>query len=37
MGYSVTPDPDRFQGLELRFQQWSVEPMAVSEVSFELL
>src|SRR5256885_2084477 len=29
LGYSATPDPRRFQGLELRCLQWQVEPLAV--------
>ena len=32
MGYSATPDPARFQGLELRCHKWSVEPLEVEEV-----
>jgi hypothetical protein len=32
LGYSATPDPRRFQGLELRCLQWQVEPLAVEEV-----
>jgi hypothetical protein len=31
-GYSATPDPSRFQGLELRCHNWEVEPLAVEEV-----
>jgi hypothetical protein len=32
LGYSATPDPSRFQGLELRCLNWQVEPLAVEEV-----
>jgi hypothetical protein len=32
LGYSATPDPSRFQGLELRCLKWEVEPLAVEEV-----
>jgi uncharacterized protein YqjF (DUF2071 family) len=32
LGYSATPDPTRFQGLELRCQTWNVEPLEVDEV-----
>ena len=32
LGYSATPDPRRFQGLELRCHSWQVEPLAVSAV-----
>jgi hypothetical protein len=32
LGYSGTPDPSRFQGLELRCSNWQVEPLAVEEV-----
>ena len=32
LGYSVTPAPSRFQGLELRCDTWRVEPLAVEEV-----
>jgi hypothetical protein len=32
LGYSATPDPSRFQGLELRCREWRVEPLAVEEV-----
>jgi hypothetical protein len=31
-GYSATPDPSRFQGLELRCRNWRVEPLEVEEV-----
>lgn len=31
LGYSVTADPTRFQGLELRCPQWKVEPLEVLE------
>jgi hypothetical protein len=30
LGYSATPDPRRFQGMELRCERWQVEPLAVS-------
>jgi len=32
LGYSATPDPRRFEGLELRCRRWQVEPLAVSAV-----
>ncbi len=32
LGYSATPDPARFQGLELRCRKWQVEPLEVEEV-----
>jgi hypothetical protein len=32
LGYSATPDPSRFQGLELRCLHWRVEPLEVEEV-----
>ena len=32
LGYSATTDATRFQGLELRCRNWSVEPLAVEEV-----
>jgi hypothetical protein len=32
LGYSATPDPARFQGLELRCRNWHVEPLEVEEV-----
>src|SRR5262245_39652951 len=32
LGYSATPDPSRFQGLELRCLDWHVEPLEVEEV-----
>jgi hypothetical protein len=32
LGYSATPDPSRFQGLELRCLDWRVEPLEVEEV-----
>jgi uncharacterized protein DUF2071 len=32
LGYSATPDPSRFQGLELRCHNWHVEPLEVEEV-----
>ena len=31
LGYSATPDPSRFQGLELRCRNWRVEPLEVEE------
>jgi hypothetical protein len=31
LGYSPTPDPARFQGLELRCHRWQVEPLDVEE------
>lgn len=36
LGYSQTPDPRKFQGLELRCRDWKVEPLAIvsSESSF---
>jgi hypothetical protein len=33
MGYSATPDPERFQGLELRCHTWHVDPLAVRDVA----
>jgi hypothetical protein len=33
LGYSETPDPRRFQGLELRCHTWYVEPLAVRHVA----
>src|SRR5439155_16159988 len=30
LGYSATPNPRRFQELELRCQRWQVEPLCVS-------
>jgi len=33
VGYSATPDPGRFDGLELRSLNWRVEPLAVERVS----
>jgi hypothetical protein len=33
LGYSATPDPCRFQGLELRTTSWNVQPLAVSAVT----
>lgn len=33
LGYSATPDPSRFQGLELRCLNWQVEPLEVEDVS----
>ena len=32
LGYSTTPDPSRFQGLELHCLNWRVEPLEVDEV-----
>jgi hypothetical protein len=32
VGYSATPDPRRFDGLELRSLSWRVEPLAVERV-----
>jgi Uncharacterized conserved protein (COG2071) len=32
LGYSATPDPSRFQGLELRCLNWRVEPLEVEAV-----
>jgi hypothetical protein len=32
LGYSATPAPTRFQGLELRCRRWQVEPLEVEEV-----
>ncbi len=32
LGYSATPDPSRFQGLELRCFNWRVEPLEVEQV-----
>jgi uncharacterized protein YqjF (DUF2071 family) len=32
LGYSATPDPLQFQGLELRCRNWRVEPLRVTEV-----
>jgi hypothetical protein len=32
LGYSATPEPTRFQGLELACQAWRVEPLDVREV-----
>lgn len=32
VGYSVTADPARLDGIELRVSQWRVEPMEVTEV-----
>jgi hypothetical protein len=36
LGYSATPDPSRFQGLELRCRNWRVEPLEVVEVRSSL-
>jgi hypothetical protein len=32
LGYSVTRDPHRFDGLELRSEQWRVEPFTIEQV-----
>jgi hypothetical protein len=32
LGYSVTPKPDQFDGLELRSFNWQVQPLAVDKV-----
>ncbi|MBC7820575.1 MAG: DUF2071 domain-containing protein [Planctomycetaceae bacterium] len=32
LGYSATPTDSRFQGLELRCQNWHVDPLSVEEV-----
>jgi uncharacterized protein YqjF (DUF2071 family) len=32
LGYSATPDPTRFQGMDLHCYHWQVEPLAVEEV-----
>ena len=32
LGYSATPDPSRFQGLDLRCHNWQVEPLAIEAV-----
>jgi len=32
LGYSVTHDPDRLDGLNLKTQQWQVEPLAIRSV-----
>ena len=32
LGYSVTHDPQRFDGLELRSRQWHVEPFTIERV-----
>lgn len=32
MGYSATPNPERFDGLELRSRSWRVEPLEVARV-----
>ena len=32
LGYSATPDPSRFQGLDLHCLNWHVEPLEVEEV-----
>ena len=36
LGYSPTPDPRRFQGIELACRDWHVEPLAVTEVQSSL-
>jgi uncharacterized protein DUF2071 len=36
LGYSPTPDPRRFQGLELACHNWHVEPLNVSSVRSSL-
>lgn len=36
LGYSATPDPTRFQGLELRCQNWQVEPLEIEQVQSSL-
>jgi len=32
IGYSVTREPDRLDGLELRTSQWQVEPLEISDI-----
>ena len=32
LGYSVTNDPDRLDGLKLQTRQWRVEPLEISSV-----
>ena len=32
LGYSATPDPARFQGMELQCPNWRIEPLAIDEV-----
>jgi hypothetical protein len=32
LGYSATPDPSRFQGLELRCRNWYIEPLEMEQV-----
>jgi hypothetical protein len=32
LGYSETPDPAKFQGMELQCDRWQVEPLSVSSV-----
>jgi hypothetical protein len=32
LGYSLTPTPGRYDGLELRCRQWSVEPLDVHDI-----
>jgi uncharacterized protein YqjF (DUF2071 family) len=36
LGYSTTPDPQRFQGMELACRNWHVEPLNVSSVRSSL-
>lgn len=36
LGYSPTPNPQRFQGIELACQSWHVDPLAVSVVQSSL-
>lgn len=33
LGYSATPEPGNYDGLELRCRKWHVEPLAVDEVA----
>lgn len=35
-GYSATPDPTRFQGMELKCTRWHVEPLAIEAVRSSL-
>lgn len=32
VGYSATPDPQRFQGMELRCLRWQMEPLSLTSV-----
>lgn len=32
LGYSATPNPSRFQGLELRCRNWRIEPLEMEQV-----